>query len=175
MTGPVQPTPPAGPLRAILHLPVHLYRARLGVLLGHRFLLLVHRGRRSGRRYETVLEVVRYDPVTEESVVVAGWGRRTAWFHNVEAGGAVAVLTGGRRYAPAYRLLDADEATAVVAEYERRNRFIAPVVRAVLSWLVGWRYHGTEAARRRLVAQLPLLAFRPRGPGNRSETRADSG
>lgn len=162
MTGPVQPTPPAGLLRGILHLPVYLYRARLGVLLGHRFLLLVHRGRRSGRRYETVLEEVRYDPATEESVVVAGWGRRTAWLHNVEAGGALAVLTGRRHYAPAHRLLGADEAAAVVAAYERRNRFIAPVVRAVLSRLVGRRYDSSDAARRRLVTQLPLLAFRPR-------------
>jgi deazaflavin-dependent oxidoreductase (nitroreductase family) len=162
MTRPVQPAPPAGLLRAVLHLPVYLYRVRLGALLGHRFLLLVHRAPRSGRRHETVLEVVRYDPATEESVVVAGWGRRTAWLHNVEAGGALEVLTGRRRYAPAHRLLDADEAAAVVADYERRNRFIAPVLRAVLSRLVGWRYHGTDAARRRLVAQLPLLAFRPR-------------
>lgn len=162
MTGPAQPAPPSGLVRRLLHLPVYLYRARLGVLLGHRFLLLVHRGRRSGRRYETVLEVVRYDPATEECVVVAGWGRRTAWIHNVEAGGALAVATGGRRYAPAHRFLDADEATAGVADYERRNRLVAPVVRAVLSRLVGWHYDGTDAARHRLVAQLPLLAFRPR-------------
>lgn len=43
---------------------------------------------------------------------------------------------------------------------ERRNRFIATVVRAVLSRLVGWRYDGTDAARRRLVVQPPMLAFR---------------
>lgn len=159
---PVQPAPPAGLLRAILHLPVYLYRARLGVLLGHRFLLLVHRGRRSGRLYETVLEVVRYDPATEESVVVAGWGRRTAWLHNLEAGGALAAVTGGRRYAPTYRILGGDEAAGVMTGYEHRNRFIAPVVRAVLSRLLGWRYDGSDAARRRLVTQLPLLAFRPR-------------
>jgi deazaflavin-dependent oxidoreductase (nitroreductase family) len=154
-------------LRRILRLPVYLYHARLGALLGHRFLLLVHRGRRSGRRYETVLEVVRYDPTTKESVVVAAWGRRTAWLHNVEAGGALAVATDRRRYAPAHRLLDANEAFAVVAAYERRNRFIAPVVRAVLSRLVGWRYDGTDADRRRLVVQLPMLAFRPRSEGGR--------
>jgi hypothetical protein len=30
----------------------------------------------------------------------------------------------------------------------------------VLSWLVGWRYDGSAAARQRLVKELPLVAFR---------------
>ena len=79
-----QPAPPHGVLRALLSLPVHLYHARLGFLLGHRFLLLVHTGRRTGLSRETVLEVMRYDPVSREAVVAAGWGRRTGWLHNVE-------------------------------------------------------------------------------------------
>src|SRR5262249_46992186 len=66
---PTTDTPtPRGLLRFVLHLPVYVYRARLDVLLGHRFLLLVHRGHRSGRRYETVLEVLHYNPVTDESI-----------------------------------------------------------------------------------------------------------
>jgi deazaflavin-dependent oxidoreductase (nitroreductase family) len=155
------PTPPRGLLRWLLALPTHLYRARLGFLLGHRFLLLIHRGRRSGRRFETVLEVIAYDSATGESVVVAGWGLRTQWLHNVEAGGALLVATGRRRFLPRWRRLDHAEAASVLAGYERRNRLIAPIVRAVLSRLVGWRYDGSDAARRRLVDQLPMLAFRP--------------
>ena len=157
-----QPSPPGGVLRWLLRAPVHLYRAGLGWLLGHRFLLLVHRGRRSGRRYETVLEVVRYDAASRESVVVAGWGRRTGWLHNVDAGRAVEVRTARQRFVPAIRHLPTDEAVEVVAGYERANRFIAPIVRGVLSRLVGWRYDGSPAGRRRLVEQLPLLGFRPR-------------
>ncbi len=49
----------------------------------------------------------------------------------------------------------------VFAEYERRNRFIGPIMRAVISRLVGWRYDGTAAARRRVVDQLLLFGFRP--------------
>jgi deazaflavin-dependent oxidoreductase (nitroreductase family) len=156
-----QPAPPGGFLRWLLGMPALLYRAHLGWMLGHRFLLLVHRGRRSGRRYETVLEVVRHDRSTRESTVVAGWGRRTAWLHNVEAGGAIEVRTGRDRYSPAIRRLDVDEALAVVGEYERRMRLAAPLVRAVLTRLLGWRYDGSDRARRRLVRQLPLLALRP--------------
>ena len=157
-----QPAPPGGVLRTLLGLPVHLYHAHLGILLGHRFLLLVHTGRKTGLRRETVLEVVRYDPATSESVVAAGWGRRTGWLHNVEAGLAHEVWTGRERFAPAHRILPPDEAERIFADYERRNRLIGLVVRAVISRLVGWRYDGTQGSRRRVVEQLSLVGFRPR-------------
>lgn len=48
--------------RAVLRAPLVLYRHRLGWLLGRRFVYLAHRDRASGRRRETVVEVVRYDP-----------------------------------------------------------------------------------------------------------------
>jgi hypothetical protein len=56
-----------------------------------------------------------------------------------------------------------DEVGAL-ADYERRNRIAAPLVRAVLSRLAGFRHDGSDAARRRLVRTLPLVAFRP-APG----------
>lgn len=36
-------------------------------------------------------------------------------------------------------------------------------MRLVLSKLVGWRYDGSEDARRRLVEELPVIAFRRAG------------
>ena len=157
-----QPAPPGGLLRTLLGLPVRLYQAHLGILLGDRFLLLVHTGRTTGLRRETVLEVVKYNPATSESVVAAGWGRRTGWLHNVEAGLAHEVWTGRERFAPAHRILPPDEAERIFADYERRNRLIGPIVRAVISRLVGWRYDGTQGSRRRVVEQLSLMGFRPR-------------
>ena len=65
---------PTGALRLAFRLPIYLYRLGLGQLLGHRFMLLTHRGRRSGRVYQTALEVVRYDPSLRETVVASGWG-----------------------------------------------------------------------------------------------------
>ena len=157
-----QPSPPRGVLRVLLHLPAYLYQAHLGFLLGHRFLLLAHRGRKSGRRYETVLEVMRYNRALEESTVMAGWGRRTQWLRNLEEGGGIEVVTARDRYAPALRMLDVDEAAGVLGDYERGNRVAAPLVRAVLSRLLGWPYDGSVEARRRAVGQLQLVAFRPR-------------
>jgi deazaflavin-dependent oxidoreductase (nitroreductase family) len=157
-----QPAPPGGALRALLGLPTLVYRAHLGALLGHRFLMLVSTGRTSGKRRETVLEVMRYDPASGEAVCMAGWGRRTGWLHNVEAGLATEIRIGRERYAPAWRILAPDEAERVLAAYERENGSAGPVIRAVLGRLLGWRYDGTQEARRRAVRQLPLVGFRRR-------------
>ena len=138
-----------------------MYDHDLGWLLGRRFLLLTHRGRRSGRHYRTMLEVVGTDDARRETFVMVGLGRRAQWYRNVLAGGAVEVAIARERFSPALRELELAEAAAVLGDYERRNRLVAPIVRAVLSRLVGWRYDGTPAARERLVGERPILAFAP--------------
>ncbi len=138
-----------------------LYAAHLGFILGHRFLLLVHVGRRTGTTHRTVLEVIRYDRATREAIVAAGWGRKTQWLYNVEAGMAREVLIGGERYTPDWRRLDPEEAVSVFEQYERRSGIPTSIVRAVLSRLLGWTYDGSPAARRRAAEQLPLIGLRP--------------
>jgi len=136
----------------------------LGWLFGKRLLLLAHTGRRSGRRRQTVLEVVEYRKEGPEVVVVNGFGPDSDWVRNIQAKPDEEVTVGSEHFPASHRFLGQDEATAVIRHYEYRNRFIAPIVRAGFSWLVGWKYHSTDDDRRRLVSQLPLLAFRPREP-----------
>ena len=59
---------------AVFRLPLPLYRARLGRLLGHTFLVLTHIGRRTGTPHATAAMVLRHDPVTHESVILLGVG-----------------------------------------------------------------------------------------------------
>jgi deazaflavin-dependent oxidoreductase (nitroreductase family) len=148
-------------MRRILRAPVRLYGLRLGWLLGHRFLLLTHVGRRTGLTRQTVLEVVQFDADMRCAIVVAGFGRQSDWYRNLEAQPAIRVVCGRDEFRPTHRPLSDEEAVAVLADYEERNRFIKPIVRAVLSRLLGWRYDGSEASRRRLVDQLPFIALWP--------------
>lgn len=162
-------TPVLGPvLRRLLRGPVYLYRWRLGWVLGRRFLLLTHVGRRSGRRYDTVLEVLGTQSATREVFVMAGFGRSTDWYRNLRSGTLATVTIGGRRFPASYREVDEPEAIAVLTAYERRNRLLAPVIRRVLSALVGWRFDDTDAARARLARELPVISFRPRDVANSS-------
>jgi hypothetical protein len=70
---------------------------------------------------------------------------------------------------------NATDLTRDEPDYERRNRFVAPIVRAVLSRLVGFRYEGVRggpsargrgaaarrlhAARRTSMTSLPTACF----------------
>lgn len=148
-------------LRAVFALPNALYANGFGWILGHRFLQLTHTGRHSGERFTVVVEVVRRDRSTGEATVVSGYGRSSDWFRNLEAGGPAAVDFGRGPRPAAYRVLGLEEAQEVYAAYERRNLLIAPLVRWTLTTLLGWRYDGSTGARRRMVAELPMVALRP--------------
>ncbi len=97
-----------------------------------------------------------------EAVVMSGFGSNADWLRNIEATPGPEVVIGSQRFIASHRFLSEDEAVRVLRSYERRNRFMAPIIRWVLSRLLGWRYHGTETDHWRLVTQLPLIAFRPR-------------
>ncbi|MHB8294329.1 MAG: nitroreductase family deazaflavin-dependent oxidoreductase [Acidimicrobiales bacterium] len=151
---------PGPTVRWLLRAPVLVYRWNAGWLLGRRFLLLTHVGRHSGRHYHTVLEVIGTSPTEGELFVVAGLGRSAQWYRNLKMHPAVEVAVGHHRFKPVYRELDKEDAAAVLADYEQRNRWAAPVVHRFLTWLVGWPYDGSEDARLRLVRELPGVAFR---------------
>lgn len=151
-----------GPIgRRLLRAPTRLYDWDAGWLLGHRFLRLTHVGRRSGRRYQTMLEVIGTGQAPGEVIVIAGLGPGSDWYRNIVAQPAAEVAIGRSRFAPTHRIVGEPEAVAVLADYERRNRWVAPVVHPMLSWLAGWSYDGSNDARQRLVRELPVVAFRP--------------
>src|SRR5664279_4118868 len=142
--------------------PVYLYRWHLGWLFGHRCLLLTHIGRHTGLQRQTVLEVVEYRNAGPEVVVANGFGPNSDWVMNIEAKGGEEVTVGLQHFVASHRFLGETEAAKVIEAYEYRNRFIAPIVRYGFSWLLGWKYRGSESDRRQLVRQIPLIAFRPR-------------
>lgn len=138
------PTPSAtGPVRLAVRMlrtrwlvraPIWLFRARLGFVLGGRFLLLEHVGRTTGRRRYVVLEVLdRRSPGVIH--VVSGLGRGSAWFRNVQAEPHVRVQTGIGPSRPGYaRELDPPAARRALATYAHDHpeawRRLQPVLEA---------------------------------------------
>jgi deazaflavin-dependent oxidoreductase (nitroreductase family) len=99
------PARPGPAMRWLLPAPAWLYRAHLGRLLGGRFLLLRHVGRRSGTAYDTLLEVIGRSG--DELFVVSGFGPGSSWVRNVRANPPLMVVSGRRRFTPAARFLGA--------------------------------------------------------------------
>ncbi|MCH7811604.1 MAG: nitroreductase family deazaflavin-dependent oxidoreductase, partial [Chloroflexi bacterium] len=89
--------PPRGILRVFARMPLWLYRARLGWLLGRRFLMLRHTGRATRRPREVLLEVVHHDRETDRYFVASAWGEKAQWVRNIRANSAVGLVVGRRR------------------------------------------------------------------------------
>ena len=149
---------PTGASRLAFRLPIYLYRLDLGWLLGHRFLMLVHQGRRSGLLRETVLEVILYAPDTSQSVVLSAWGEKADWYRNIRASPTLEVRTGGQRYVPEQRFLVPEENHALISDYRRRHQLAF----RVFARAFGSPLDGKEAARREVARSLRLVAFRPK-------------
>ena len=87
-------------LAAALRAPARLYDWNVGWVFGRRFLRLTHVGRRTGREYRTMLEVVGENRDSHEVIVVAGLGRSAQWYHNLLADKATEGAIGRERFAP---------------------------------------------------------------------------
>jgi len=94
--GTIRGPAPRGWLHTLLRVPTLLYRVHIGWLLGHRFLLLTHVGRKSGIRHHTVLEVVCYASSSRTCIVASGWGEKAQWLKNITANPDIEVTLGAR-------------------------------------------------------------------------------
>ena len=149
--------PPNGLLRAGLRLPIWLYRGELGWLLGDRFLMLTHTGRRSGRAHETVIEVVRHDRQADTYYVVSGWGEKSDWYQNIRKSPSVTIQAGGRKlHAIAPSLFPWTRQSTLWRSYARKH----PTAFRELSGLfLSERLQPGSDAPRRLSEKMPMVAF----------------
>jgi deazaflavin-dependent oxidoreductase (nitroreductase family) len=132
----------------------------VGWLLGHRFLLLTHVGRRSGKRRQTVLEIVDHDKTENTYTVAAAWGRKSDWFQNVQAKPEVAITIGGRRFVACASTLVVSEAERALEGYSRRH---PSAFRALARLMLGEAPADLETACHRVAEQVPLVLFNPLG------------
>jgi deazaflavin-dependent oxidoreductase (nitroreductase family) len=144
--------PPSPLLRRLLRAPIALYRLGLGGLLGRRFLLLEHVGRRTGRLRHTVLEVVRHDAVTDAYFVAVGFGPRSDWYRNLEQTPECVIQTGRRHSRRRASTLAPAEGADLLADYAARH----PVAARGLVRFMGYEVDGTESDYRDVAARLSL-------------------
>jgi len=110
---------PSGLLRAFYRFPILIYRARLGVLLGGRFLMLTHVGRSSGLLRYVVLEVVKQE--ARQWHVAAAYGDHADWLRNVRVHPQVTVDHRGHRTPAVARELPIAEGAEILSEYALRH------------------------------------------------------
>ena len=122
-------------------------------------IVLVHRGRKSGRAFKTPVEMLVNDPERDEFVVAPMWGRESDWYRNVVAGGLIEAHVRGEKRKVDWRQLDeADRRTAMDA-YRQAHPVYS---RIVLRMLV--RVNALEGdPEQAVLRELPMLGLRRHG------------
>lgn len=150
---------PRGPLRWLLRAPITLYRARMGWILGSRFLMLTHTGRRSGAPRRTVVEVVDHDEATDTYFIASGWGEQSDWLQNITKTPHVSVSVGRRKFeTDAVRLPVADAVRALETYAKRHPKAFAQLGKM----MIGRPLAATPDDCRVLADRVPLVALRVR-------------
>ena len=150
--------PPGKALRFGLRLPIWLYRAHLGWLLGNRFLMLTHTGRKSGLARQTVIEVVQHDKDTDTYFVVSGWGEKSDWYQNIRKYPLVTIHTGGRTFHSEAEFIPVEKAIPILETYARDHQI---AFNELSGMFLGERMKPGSHAPERLAEKMPMVAFHP--------------
>jgi len=119
-------------------------------------IVLVHRGRKSGRVFRTPVEALHKDPGGREFVVAPMWGRSSDWYRNVAAGGLVEIHVRGEALQVEWRELDEAERRAAMDAYRDAHPIYS---RIVLRMIV--RVNGLEGdPEQAVLRELPMLRLR---------------
>ena len=149
------PQPPSGLSRLAFRAPIWFYRAHLGWLLGGRFLLLNHTGRKSGLPRQTVLEVVKHDSDQQIYYIASGYGEKSDWYRNIMVNPDVNIQVGRKRYSGTVERLAPDAAEEIILDYGKRH----PATLRELARFMGYRIADAEADYRALGRILPIIAM----------------
>jgi deazaflavin-dependent oxidoreductase (nitroreductase family) len=151
---------PARWAKPIFNAPSWLYKHGMGWMLGNRFLEITHIGRKSGKERYAVLEVVKIDKTTGESIVASAFGPKADWYRNLQAAPAVRIRQGRREYVPIQRFLPTDEARRIASGFSAAHPLEARLGNRVMA-LIGAVPIGTYPNASELFASFPMVAFRP--------------
>lgn len=142
----------------IFKLPVFLYRAGLGWMLGTLFMQITHVGRHSGKIRRTILAVLRFDEKTREIYAVSAW-KGSDWYYNIQATPALKVEVGSTCYTPIQRTLTPEEITTAFMEYRKRH----PIFSRIVCRIPGWKWDSSYEEFLTLSQTLHGVAFSPTG------------
>ena len=144
---------PSTLVKALFKVPVWMYQAHLGFLFFGSLIVIVHRGRKSGNRYVTGLEMIgRRD---DELFVLSLWGAKSDWYRNIEANGVDELWDGTKRTGASFRVVASDEAFGILSKTEKAHkrlvRFFWPRMYP--------GYDFTDESRRALADSGVIVAF----------------
>jgi deazaflavin-dependent oxidoreductase (nitroreductase family) len=142
----------------LLKMPIWLYSAHMGWMLGKRFVLINHIGAKTGLPRRTVVEVVAYHPDTKSYFVCSGFGEKAIWYKNLKKTPKTTIQVGSQTIQAVARFLSPEEGADVMADYALRN----PKAAVQVTKFCGHPSDGTESSYRQIAREyLKFIEFVP--------------
>lgn len=157
------PSPPHGVKAIPWRLPIYLYRCGLGWMLGDRFLLLRHKGRKSGKIRFAVLEIIHSLAKTGSYYVVSGFGTQSNWYQNTLQQSSVEIQIGRKRLPAKAQQLSPSEGAEILLAYAQEN----PGSLKTLSRLLGYDIEFSPEGIREFGRQIPVIRFSTSQPSSK--------
>ncbi|MCP4424135.1 MAG: nitroreductase family deazaflavin-dependent oxidoreductase [Chloroflexi bacterium] len=152
--------PSRGFKRWLFRAPIWLYKVGLGGLMGERFLLLNHVGRKSGLPRQAVVEVAHYNPDNGAYLIASGWGKSADWHKNLLKTPEIKIQVGWRKMGVTAVPLTSEQSGEAMVDYARRYPQAAKIL---MKRLLGVEMEGTEADYRALGQDVvPFISLQPR-------------
>ena len=125
-------------------------------LVGAQWMLIAATGRKSGKRRETMVDVMHYDAATDTYYIEAAYGSRADWYRNIQANPHFEAQVGRRKFHASASPLTTGNAGEMIVQFFRRK---PAYTRSVMA-LVGIKFEG-ENELRALGSKLTLIAVQP--------------
>lgn len=149
--------PPTGFQRLLWRAPIWLYKWHLGPLMGKRFLLLTHTGRKSGQPRQAVIEIDDYDEAANAYLVASGFGRKSDWYRNILKTPQVTIQVGNKKMAAVAEPLSPQESGEAMVAYARKH----PKAAKNLTKVLGYELDGSEESYRKAAEEhIPFVRLR---------------
>lgn len=146
-------------LKFFFKVPVWMYKIGFGGferLIGAQWMLVTHIGRKTGKRYESMVDVMDYDKATDTYYIEAAYGTRADWYKNIQSSAVFEARVGRRKFKARAGALSTEGASDMLVQFYRSK---PAYTRSVMA-MAGMKFKD-ENDLRELGKKLTLLAVKP--------------
>lgn len=125
-------------------------------LIGAQWMLITHIGRKSGKRYDSMVDVMDYDKASDTYYIEAAYGARADWYKNIQANPVFEAKVRRRKFKARAGALTTEGASEMLVQFYRNK---PAYTRSVMA-MAGMKFRD-EGELRELGKNLTLLAIKP--------------
>ncbi len=127
-------------------------------------MLIATTGRKTGKRRETLVDVMDYNPTTDTYYIEAAYGSHADWFKNIQANPLFNAQVGRRKFIAQAEILNEGDTGEILVQFFRRK---PAYTRSVMA-MVGMKFKDEDELRV-LGKNLTLLVVKPQSPNRSSK------